>query len=376
MDGDYLFKLEMLRKGIRSNIIWMIIIALIVGGIYLASLYVWSDTYHDDFKRKAIREFDVPLYTCPVEIDMSIISSEEGIPFNATVFLIEESKANFHDEDDYYDHCIDYEENTDEFAFDGELKKGTYHIVILINEVPVNSSQDLSFKGNYDPIKIYLIEPLIIYVIIGGCIIELLLIIFIVRMIIRRKRIREEMVQSKKNKKDKPNRLSSDSRGGGYQRMERDRYYSDDEEYYSEYDVRKPPRDRRTERERFDIRSNRYSNDWEEDVSIEYIPSRSRSGPRYNDDYGDRDFRRDRSSRRNDSRRPPKRNRRHSYSDEDYYEKPPRPTRERRRPEKRQGRKRDRGGGPNWDDDDVLFFDDEDKGRRRRGGSSKDIAWE
>lgn len=187
MKGDFLYKQEMLRKGLKSCIIWMVLIIVFTGVIYLLSSWILPSDYKDNFREnQLVREFNVPFYRCPVKIDVEVVG-----PYNATFYLTQEIyKA------DKEKHCIVNKTNTKHFSFEGELDDGDY-VVIVEKVMDANASQNAYTKDSkvyFHSIDIYLLKPVMNYVLIGACALEFLLIIWLFSIIIRKRNLTKEMI--------------------------------------------------------------------------------------------------------------------------------------------------------------------------------------
>jgi len=195
MKGDFLYKQEMLRKGLKSCIIWMVLIIVFTGAIYLLSLYILPSDYKDNFREnQLVREFNVPFYRCPVKIDVEVVG-----PYNASFYLTEEI---YKAEKDKY--SIVNVTNTKHFTFEGELDDGDY-VVIVEKVMEPNASQNAYTsdpKVYFHSIDIYLLKPVMNYILIGACVLEFLLIIWLFSIIIRKRNLTKEMILAAMKGKD------------------------------------------------------------------------------------------------------------------------------------------------------------------------------
>ena len=213
MKGDYLHKQEMLRKGMKSCIIWMVIIIIFTGIIYLLSLYLMPDSERRKLNEGGvIRSFSVPFYQCPVEIEIEILG-----PANATFYLTWESN-----ESDYENKFIARNEDneTRTFSYEGELEAGNYFL--MVEPVDRNDPGLPETRVDFKKINVYILEPIMIYIFIGGGIIEGLLIIWLITIIIRRRNVIKEMIKANTGKK---------SGDDYYTRINEDRSASKHKEY-------------------------------------------------------------------------------------------------------------------------------------------------
>lgn len=184
MTGDYLYQQEMLRKGIRNSIIWIVFVILFVGALYGASFFLIKDSEKDHFqnqKQDIKRLFHVQLYACPVDIEIEIVG--EG---NATILLIpasEDGKPN--------PETIAYVNDSRYFRFEEELEAGDYYIIV--KHVPQDTYDDKS-KVHYISLDVYILKPFLVYIFIGAGVIELLPVIWLVSVIVRRRNLTKEMI--------------------------------------------------------------------------------------------------------------------------------------------------------------------------------------
>ncbi len=237
MKGDYLYKQEMLRKGIKSCIIWMVIIIVFTGIVYMLSLYLMPDSARGKLSEGGVsRPFSVPFYKCPVEIEIEIV----GLA-NATFHLTWENN-----ETDYQKKFIarNGTGETRTFSYEGELERGNY--ILLVK--PVNSKDPnlTETKVDFGKINVYILEPLMLYIFIGAGIIEGLLAIWLVSIIIRRRNVVKEMIKANTGKKSGDDYFS---------RLNEDRSASK----HTEYDELFPKDDGMTSFEK--SKSKQYTND-------------------------------------------------------------------------------------------------------------------
>lgn len=176
----------------KSCIFWMILIILLTAGLYIASIYLWSESHTNNFYDQDVkRRFDVPLYRCPVKIEVSIKGNA-----NASFFIVDADKDTKENEEN-----ITYQKNTDSFTFEGELEKGGYFIKVQHIEGE-NYNEDSKVK--FENIQIFIIKPLMKYVYIGGGAIELLLLIWLISIIIRKRNLTKEMILVSTGEKNAP----------------------------------------------------------------------------------------------------------------------------------------------------------------------------
>ncbi len=187
MKGDFLYKQEMLRKGLKSCIIWMVLIIVFTGVIYILSLYILPSDYKDNFREnQLVREFNVPFYRCPVKIDVEVVG-----PYDANFYLTEEI---YKAEKDKY--SIVNVTNTKHFTFEGELDDGDY-VVVVEKVMDANASQNAYTSDSevyFHSIDIYLLKPVMNYILLGACVLEFLLIIWLFSIIIRKRNLTKEMI--------------------------------------------------------------------------------------------------------------------------------------------------------------------------------------
>ncbi len=257
MKGDYLYKQEMLRKGIRNCIIWMIFILLFSGAIYALSFFLLTDDHMDHFsnKRQDIkRTLSVELFSCPVDVEVEVLGKG-----NATILLIPASEDGKENPD-----IIALANNTRYFHFRGTLESGEYYVIV---EHISGDSYDVKSKVHFKSFDVYIMKPILIYVFIGAGVIELLLVVWLVTVIIRRRNLTKEMILAS----------SKGSGDSGYY----DELYGDrDGSKHSQYQDLFPKEEGLTDFEK--SRSKDYSNDakslYEQDYAIRKKSTRSRSG--------------------------------------------------------------------------------------------------
>ena len=237
MKGDYLYKQEMLRKGMKSCIIWMVIIIIFTGIIYMLSLYLMPDSARGKLNEGGVsRPFSVPFYKCPVKIEIEILGSA-----NATFHLTWEAN-----ESDYQKKFIARNETdeTSTFSFEGELEQGNY--ILMVKPLNPNDPALSNSKVDFKRIDVYILKPLMPYIFIGAGIIEGLLVIWLITIIIRRRNVIKEMIKANTGKK---------SGDDYYSRLNEDRSASK----HTEYNDLFPKDDGMTSFEK--SKSRQYSND-------------------------------------------------------------------------------------------------------------------
>lgn len=181
MKGDYLFKQEMLRKGLKSCIIWIIVIIVFTAIFYGSAFYIYSQSYKYKLGEGVCAQgFSVPFYKCPVEIEVKITG-----PYKADIYLTEERYK-----DEPENHTIANTTNTTSFSYKGELGPGEYSIVVeRIGESCVGEA-----KADFKSIDVFILKPLIPSILIGAGVLEALLVFWLISIIIRRRNLTKEMI--------------------------------------------------------------------------------------------------------------------------------------------------------------------------------------
>jgi len=255
MKGDYLYKQEMLRKGMKSCIIWMVIILIFTGIIYLLSLYLMPDSARGKLNEGGVtRPFSVPFYKCPVNIEIEIVG-----PANVTFHLTWESN-----ETDYQEKFI-AKNGTDEnrtFSYKGELEAGDYILMVTPENPQHPGLRDT--KVDFKRIDVYIVKPLMPYVFLGAGIIEGLLAIWLISIIIRRRNVIQEMIKANTEKKSGDDYLT---------RLNEDRSASK----HAEYEDLFPEDDGMTSFEK--SKSMQYSNDASGLYANDYSQRKQRKSP-------------------------------------------------------------------------------------------------
>ena len=217
MKGDYLFKQEMLRKGLKSCIIWIIIILLVSAGFYIASFFLYSQNYSYKLGQGPCSQaFNVPFYKCPVEIEAKVTG-----PYLANFYLTEEQYK-----EDPGGHSIANASNVSSFSYKGEMSPGKYVIVVeksIRLEDPDSTGES---KAIFKSIDIFILKPLVPIILIGGGVLETLLVFWLISIIIRRRNLTKEMILS-----NTTGRTEGKEEGDYYSSMYEDRNAAKHKEY-------------------------------------------------------------------------------------------------------------------------------------------------
>jgi len=201
-------------EGLKSCVIIMIILLVITVAVSTMSSYVGQrsiDPSKFDANIDIRKEFSVPYYSCPVEIDISIRGGG-----NATFYLVKGkdlSNNPLEDEENakyVANNTVAIETNSRNFHLERDLDPGEYTLYVLHLQEKKNNEQPIMVgigvdedqtgaiaytsysKVQYNKLNIFVLKPVLPFVYIIFIICEILLIIWFFSFIVRRRLVKEE----------------------------------------------------------------------------------------------------------------------------------------------------------------------------------------
>lgn len=205
------------RLGMMSCIVLIALLILVMVCFNILAGFIYPKPHGNSkfYLSDQRREFSVPCYKCPVELDVSVTGGG-----NATFYLvrgiIDNSTSHIRYSEKWsnyiYENKIRYEKNIDHFYFNGQLDAGKYTLLILRIGESHNGSKPLlvgvasddvggdevldytySSRIVYNKFNVFVLKPLRIYVFIVFIIGEILLVIWLFSFITKMKLADEEV---------------------------------------------------------------------------------------------------------------------------------------------------------------------------------------
>ena len=213
MKGKVSSQKKRYREGMRTCIILMVILLIITVTFQFLSDFIGRqdiDTSRFEHADRT-REFSVPMFECPVEIDIDVVGGG-----NATFYLvkgalksIDSREIRYNEEYASYidNNTITKKTNTRSFEFDGKLEPGDYTIFIfrllerrspsdpiIIGIDAEGSSEEVYTDGKvfYNKVHVYVLKPIMPFIYVLFVIVELILVLWFFSFIYRKKHASDE----------------------------------------------------------------------------------------------------------------------------------------------------------------------------------------